>query len=53
MREWASIVRDSVCRGVAEPDAPTFADGLGCSRVMDRLGRRGWPHGKYGNEEIT
>ena len=39
MREWAGIVRDSVRRGAAEPDAPTFADGLACSRVMDRLGR--------------
>jgi len=39
MREWAGIVRDSVRRGSAEPDAPTFADGLACSRVMDRLGR--------------
>jgi predicted dehydrogenase len=39
MREWAGMVRDSVRRGAAEPDAPTFADGLACSRVMDRLGR--------------
>jgi predicted dehydrogenase len=39
MREWAGIVRDSVGRGSPEPDAPTFADGLACSRVMERLGR--------------
>lgn len=37
MREWAEIVRDSVRLGRAEPDAPTFADGLACSRVMERL----------------
>jgi predicted dehydrogenase len=37
MREWAQMVRDSVRSGGAEPDAPTFADGLACSRVMDRL----------------
>jgi predicted dehydrogenase len=41
MHEWAGIVRDSVRRRAAEPDAPSFADGLGCSRVMDRLGRGG------------
>ena len=40
MREWAEIVRDSVRRGRAEPDAPTFADGLACSKVMDLLARR-------------
>jgi predicted dehydrogenase len=39
MREWAGIVRDSVRQGSAAPDAPTFADGLACSRVMERLGR--------------
>jgi predicted dehydrogenase len=39
MREWAGMVCDSVRRGAAEPDAPTFTDGLACSRVMDRLGR--------------
>jgi predicted dehydrogenase len=40
MREWAGIVRDSVRQGAAVPDAPTFADGLACSRVMDLLARR-------------
>ena len=40
MQEWAQIIRDSVRRGAAEPDAPTFADGLACSRVMDLLARR-------------
>jgi predicted dehydrogenase len=40
MREWAEVVRDSVRCGRAEPDAPTFADGLACSRVMDLLARR-------------
>jgi hypothetical protein len=34
------VVRDSVRCGRAEPDAPTFADGLACSRVMDLLARR-------------
>jgi predicted dehydrogenase len=37
MREWAAVVRDSVRAGAPEPDAPTFADGLACSKVMDRL----------------
>jgi predicted dehydrogenase len=37
MRQWAGMIRDSVRHGSAEPDAPTFADGLACSRVMDRL----------------
>ena len=40
MREWAGMIRDSVRRGAPEPDAPTFADGLACSRVMDLLARR-------------
>ena len=37
MRQWAEIVRDAVRVGHAPPDAPTFADGLAVSRVMDRL----------------
>jgi predicted dehydrogenase len=40
MRQWAEMVRDSVLRGNTEPDAPTFADGLACSWVMDRLKQR-------------
>jgi hypothetical protein len=30
-------VRDCVLDGVAPPGAPTFADGLACARVLDRL----------------
>lgn len=45
MREWAGILRDSVRRGAPDPDAPTFADGLACSRVMDLLARRARPAG--------
>jgi predicted dehydrogenase len=37
MREWAAIVRDSVRAGTPDRDAPTFADGLACSKVMARL----------------
>jgi hypothetical protein len=37
MSQWAEVVRDSVRRGRPEPDAPAFADGLACSRVMERL----------------
>jgi predicted dehydrogenase len=40
MRDWATIVRDSVRHGAAEPEAPTFADGLACATVVDRLQRR-------------
>lgn len=39
MRQWAEIIRDAVRLGHAPPDAPKFADGLGVSRVMDRLER--------------
>jgi predicted dehydrogenase len=39
MQEWTGIVCDSVRTGHAHPDAPTFADGLACSVVMDRLTR--------------
>lgn len=41
MRAWAEVVRDAVEEGIAPPDAPTFADGLACARVLDALGRRG------------
>ena len=37
MTPWARIVRDAVRSGAAEPDSPTFADGLACAVVMDRL----------------
>ena len=39
MERWASIVCDAVRNGVAEPGSPTFADGLACALVMDRMGR--------------
>ena len=42
MRRWATVVRDAVRDGVAPPDAPTFADGLACVRILDRL-RAGLP----------
>jgi hypothetical protein len=37
MTPWARIVRDAVRSGAAPPDAPTFADGLACAEVMDRI----------------
>jgi predicted dehydrogenase len=37
MTPWAAIVRDAVRNGAAAPDSPTFADGLACAVVMDRL----------------
>jgi predicted dehydrogenase len=40
MREWAAVVRDGVRQRGSEPDAPTFADGLACSKVMHRLVQR-------------
>ena len=52
MRQWAEIVRDSVRNGHPEPDAPTFADGLACARVMDRLERRALSGG-HRNEEAS
>jgi predicted dehydrogenase len=36
-QRWASMARDAVRDGEASPDAPTFADGLACARVMDLL----------------
>ena len=41
MRRWAGVVRDTVRRGAAEDGTPTFADGLACARVMDRLALSG------------
>ena len=37
MRRWAGVVRDAVREGGAPPGVPTFADGLACVRVLDRL----------------
>jgi hypothetical protein len=37
MREWADIICASVRSGRSGPEAPTFGDGLACSRVMTRL----------------
>ncbi|MGO8859731.1 MAG: Gfo/Idh/MocA family protein [Acidimicrobiales bacterium] len=39
MERWASVVCDAVRNGVAGPGLPTFADGLACAVVMDRMGR--------------
>jgi len=39
MERWASIVCDAVRNGATEPGSPTFADGLACALVMDRMGR--------------
>lgn len=42
MRRWAAVVRDAVQDGAVPAGAPTFADGVACARVLDRLraGRR-------------
>ncbi len=37
MRRWAIVVRDAVVDGLGAPEAPTFADGLACARVLDQL----------------
>jgi predicted dehydrogenase len=34
---WAPLVRDAVRHGVSNPQLATFADGLACAQVMDRL----------------
>jgi predicted dehydrogenase len=39
MERWAAIVCAAVRGGVVEPGWPTFADGLACALVMDRMGR--------------
>jgi predicted dehydrogenase len=41
MRRWAVVVRDAVRVSAAPPGEPTFADGVACARVMDRLRGRG------------
>ncbi len=40
MRRFAVDVRDAVRAGVAPAGLPTFADGLACAHVMDRLRAR-------------
>lgn len=52
MKEWAGIVCESVRAGHAEADAPSFADGLACSRVMDVLTRPVAPHVRHRDEEV-
>jgi predicted dehydrogenase len=37
MRRFAGVVRDAVRDGIAPTGAPTFADGLACARVLERL----------------
>lgn len=37
MQDYAAVVRDAVRAGSAPAGAPTFADGLACARVMDRM----------------
>jgi predicted dehydrogenase len=37
MARWAAVVRDAVRDGIAPDDAPTFADGVACAAVLDRL----------------
>ena len=39
MERWASLCCEAVRRGGVEPGWPTFADGLACAVVMDRMGR--------------
>jgi predicted dehydrogenase len=52
MREWADIICDSVRSGRAAPDAPTFADGLACSRVMTRVRGEVEPDESHRDEEL-
>ena len=40
MREWVGVICHAVRSGHTDPDAPTFADGLACSKVMDLVARR-------------
>jgi len=37
MERWAAVVCDAVRTGTAAPGSPTFADGLACAVVMDRI----------------
>ena len=41
MERWAAFCCDAVRGGTALPGWPTFADGLACAVVMDRMGRSG------------
>lgn len=38
MQAWAGVVCAAVREGATPPDAATFADGLACNEVMDRIG---------------
>jgi predicted dehydrogenase len=51
MQESAALVRDSIRRGRPEPDTPTFADGLACSKVMHRLVQRAQTDGTNRDQE--
>jgi predicted dehydrogenase len=37
MQAWATKVRDALRRGRVEEGSPTFADGLACAEIADRL----------------
>jgi predicted dehydrogenase len=37
MQLWAGVVRDAIYREAVEEGSPTFADGLACAEVVDRL----------------
>jgi predicted dehydrogenase len=37
MRHFAAVMRDAVRDGIAPAGTPTFADGLACARVLERL----------------
>jgi predicted dehydrogenase len=37
MKRFAAEIPEAVQRGTPPPDAPTFADGLACAEVMDRM----------------
>jgi predicted dehydrogenase len=39
MERWAAVICDAVRGGEIPAGAPTFADGLACAVVMDRMGR--------------
>ena len=39
MERWASVVCEATRTGVVEAGSPTFADGLACAMVMDRIRR--------------
>jgi predicted dehydrogenase len=37
MQRWTSVVCEAVRSGTVAPGSPTFADGLACAQVMDRM----------------